>query len=316
MNWGDVLLWELPRWLLWGIFAPFLSQLARRYPVTKQNAVRQITLHTLFGAAISFVHLILFVLIEHWIRQPGPPDNSLTDLFLFAFPLDFHVGIAVYWLIVLLRQRSDSEQHLSRLQAELSRAQLDALKMQLHPHFLFNTLNSISSYLRTDIEVADEMIGQLGDFLRLTLRNPGAEEIELEKELDLMKRYLGIEQLRFQDRLQTLFDIEPESHNALVPNLILQPVVENAVRHGISAVSGSGFIRIAARRRANTLQICIVDNGPGLPQRVEEGIGIATTRQRLIRMYGAEGKLELKNEPAGGTLVVLEFPFRVSREVA
>ncbi|MCI0416920.1 histidine kinase [bacterium] len=312
MGWPQVLIWEIPRWLIWALLAPLVTKIARMYPWRREQATRHIAIHTICGAALSFIHLVLFVIVFHALRLSIGEGGEILDTFQFAFPLDFHVGIAVYWLLVLLRQFSDSEQRVARLQAELTQAQLQALKMQLHPHFLFNTLNSIASFLRTDVEVADEMIGQLGDFLRLTLQNPGTEEIVLEKELEFLKRYLAIEQLRFQDRLHAQFEIDPDTLSALVPNLILQPVVENAVRHGVSTRSGKGTIRIEAKRRDGQLQIVICDNGPGLPSHITEGIGIATTRDRLRRMYGAEAHLDLANQPDGGAVVTLGIPFHVS----
>jgi len=314
MGWRDALIWEIPRWILWAFLAPVVTKIARKFPWRRQQAFRHLAIHTICGAALSFVHLTLFVVIYHALRLSIGEQGEMLQAFQFAFPLDFHVGIAVYWLIVLLRQNSDAEQRVAHLQAELTQAQLQALKMQLHPHFLFNTLNSISSYLRIDVEIADEMIGQLGDFLRMTLQNPGTEEIVLEKELEFLKRYLGIEQLRFQDRLDAQFEIDPDTLSALVPNLILQPVVENAVRHGISARSGKGTIRIAAKRQNGQLQILIYDNGPGLPSEITEGIGIAATRDRLRRMYGMEGHLDLANQPEGGAVVTLGIPFHVSEK--
>jgi two-component system, LytTR family, sensor kinase len=312
MSWLDSLVWEIPRWLLWAFFAPFVSRLARKFPVHRQNAAKQIALHTLFGAIFSLIHLVLFVLIFHGLRTLMGDHGKLLNTFQFAFALDFHVGIAVYWLLVLLRQSRDSEQRIARLNAELSQAQLQALKMQLHPHFLFNTLNSISSYLRKDVETADEMIGRLGDFLRITLQNSGAQEIELEKELNFLKQYLAIEQLRFQDRLNTAFDIDPDTANALVPNLILQPIVENAVRHGVAAKTGMGMIKISTKRDNSKLQIVISDNGPGVSEQMNQGIGITSTRNRLEQMYGAQGVFHITNQSEGGAIAVLEMPFRES----
>lgn len=311
MGWVDSLVWEIPRWCLWAFLAPLITRIARRYPLGKGQTTRYVVVHTLFGAVLSLIHLAIFVVIFHGLRLSMGNQGSMLEAFSFAFPLDFHVGIAVYWLIVLLREKSDSEQRVARLQAELTQAQLQALKMQLQPHFLFNTLNSISSFLRTDVEIADEMIGRLGDFLRMTLQNPGTEEIVLEKELDFLKRYLEIEQMRFQDRLHTEFDIDPDTLGALVPNLILQPVVENAIRHGISARSGTGRIHIASQRRDGRLQVLVQDNGPGLPHDLREGIGLGTTRDRLRRMYGKEAQLNLANQTEGGTIVTMSLPYRL-----
>jgi two-component system, LytTR family, sensor kinase len=310
MSWLDSLVWEIPRWLLWAFFAPFVTRLARKYPVHKENATKLILLHTFFGVLFSLVHLVSFILIFHGIRTWMGDHGKFFDTLQFAFALDFHVGVAVYWLLVLLRQSRDSEQRIARLHAELSQAQLQALKMQLHPHFLFNTLNSISSYLRKDVEIADEMIGRLGDFLRITLQNSGAQEIQLQQELNFLKQYLEIEQLRFQDRLHADFNIATDTLTALVPNLILQPIVENAVRHGVSAKSGPGTIQISARRVDSKLQITISDNGPGIPEQPKQGIGISSTRNRLQQMYGAQGAFQILNQNEGGTIVILEMPFR------
>lgn len=312
MSWRDALIWEMPRWILWMLLAPLVARIARAYPVGKQQTARRIVFHLCCAVAFSLAHLLLFVLIFHGLRLMFGNQGSLLDTFTFAFTLDFHVGVAVYGLIVLLRQSSDSEKRLSLLQSELMHAQLQALKMQLHPHFLFNTLNSISSYLRTDIEIADEMIGRLGDFLRLTLQTPGTQEIVLEKELDFLKRYLDIEQLRFQERLETRFEIDPAALPALVPNFILQPVVENAVRHGVSRRPGIAVIRIAARQQNGHLQITVHDNGPGLPETLTEGIGISTTRNRLRQLYGDDAQFTLSNHPDGGALVTLGIPFHLS----
>jgi two-component system LytT family sensor kinase len=315
MGWLDAFTWEVPRWLLWVLLAPIVTTIARKYPLRRQNAARRIIFHTLCACVLSFVHLILFVLIFHLIRLSMSNQGNLMATFLFAFPLDFHVGVAVYWLLILLKENSDARQRVARLQAELTQAQLQALKMQLHPHFLFNTLNSISSFLRTDVETADEMIGRLGEFLRLTLQNPGTEEIALSKELEFLKRYLEIEQMRFQDRLESQFEIDPDTLGALVPNLILQPVVENAVRHGISAGSGSGSIRVTAKRQNGELLITVYDNGPGLPSEISEGIGLGATRDRLQRMYGIEGRLELTNHPEGGAIVTVAIPFHTAEKI-
>jgi len=314
MGWRDAFLWEVPRWGLWALFAPLVIGIAHKYPLRRRNAGRIVALHVLCGSIVSLIHLVLFVLIFHGLRLSIAERGSLSDTLQFAFPLDFHVGVAVYFLIILLKQYGESEQRVARLQAELTQAQLQALKMQLHPHFLFNTLNSISSYLRIDVEIADEMIGRLGDFLRLTLQNPGKQEIVLEKELEFLKLYLGIEQLRFQDRLRLEFEIDPDALSVLVPNLILQPLVENAVRHGVAAQPGVGEIRITANRVESELRIQIQDNGAGFSQQITEGIGISTTRDRLRQMYGAEGRLTFANQSGGGAVVNLTIPFHVSEK--
>jgi two-component system LytT family sensor kinase len=188
--------------------------------------------------------------------------------------------------------------------------------MQLQPHFLFNTLNSISTLLDEDVEAADEMLARLGDFLRLTLDNSGAEEVTLQEELELLRCYLEIEQVRFQDRLTVLMEIEPETLEALVPNLILQPIVENAIRHGIVEDVGKGRIEIHSSRSNGMLLLQVRDNGPGLQAEAsagragsKRGLGFTLTRERLERLYAARQRFHLDEAAPGGVQVTLEIPF-------
>ncbi len=186
--------------------------------------------------------------------------------------------------------------------------------MQLHPHFLFNTLHSISALVHKDPECADRMIARLGDFLRLTLENSGAQEVSLQKELEFLRCYLEIERVRFQDRLTTHMEIDSRALDTPVPNLILQPIVENALRHGIAPRSTPGRIEISAKRKNGSLRIEVQDNGPGISAiskpngRLREGLGLANTRARLRQLYGAEHSFELSDAPGGGLLVALEIP--------
>jgi LytS/YehU family sensor histidine kinase len=206
--------------------------------------------------------------------------------------------------------------------------------MQLHPHFLFNTLNSISALLHRDAEAADQMVARLGDFLRLTLENSGDQEVTLEQELEFLRCYLEIEIVRFHDRLSVETEIEPQTLHARVPNLILQPLVENAIRHGISRQSAPGRLAIRASRRDGRLLLQVEDNGPGLALISEGGsapaattihtttgtgatrshtggVGLANTRARLEHLYGAEHRLELTRATPRGMIVTLEIPFQI-----
>jgi LytS/YehU family sensor histidine kinase len=189
--------------------------------------------------------------------------------------------------------------------------------MQLQPHFLVNTLHSISALLNKDVDGARTMITRLGDFLRLTLENSGAQEVPLQQEIEFLNGYLEIERIRFQDRLTTNVDIDPAVLDVRVPNLILQPIVENAMRHAIAANSNAGRIEIVASARNGMLRIEVKDNGPGLllapgSGNPKHGVGLANTRARLERLYGSNHRFELANEPAGGFVVTLEIP-RVSQ---
>jgi sensor histidine kinase YesM len=196
----------------------------------------------------------------------------------------------------------------------LTLAQLQALKMQLNPHFLFNTLHSISALIHKDPKIADRMIARLGDFLRLTLENEGAQDVSLQQELDFLRCYLEIEQIRFQDRLTVEMKIDPEARSLSVPNLILQPIVENAIRHGISPRSRPGVIDISAQRTNGMLHIEVKDNGLGLPDGTDargpwkEGIGLSNTKARLQQRFGNAHSFYLNNAPDGGLVVTFEIP--------
>jgi sensor histidine kinase YesM len=184
--------------------------------------------------------------------------------------------------------------------------------MQLHPHFLFNTLHAVSTLLHRDPDAADEMLSQLSDLLRMTLENFGLQEVSLREELEFIRRYLDIQQTRFQDRLRVTIDVPPETLDARVPNQALQPIVENAIHHGLEGRTGSGTIEIRARGRAAMLQLSVRDDGPGLAATwqvaQQEGIGLSNTRARLKQLYGSLASLDLSNHPLGGTVVTLLIP--------
>jgi len=193
---------------------------------------------------------------------------------------------------------------------------LQALKMQLHPHFLFNALHSISSLVHSDPEAADKMIARLGDFLRLTLDAAAAQEVPLRQELEFLNCYLDIERTRFRDRLTTHIDADPQALDCVVPNLILQPIVENAIRHGVSQRAAHGHVEVRAARAGDALRLEVRDNGRGLPEGAEAcrakqgGVGLANTRARLQQLYGGAYRFELSNAPTGGAVVTLEIPVR------
>jgi LytS/YehU family sensor histidine kinase len=239
---------------------------------------------------------------------------------VYAF---FDYGAMIYWLILLIsyamsyyRRYKEGEVKASKLEAQLAQAQLHALKMQLQPHFLFNTLHSISALVHKDPGLADKMIARLGDFLRLTLENAGSQEVTLQEELEFLRIYLEIERIRFRDRLTVRMKIEPQALDARLPNLILQPIVENAIKHGIAPRTEAGLIEIEARRFNGLLHVQITDNGPGLPTNgntgklVKEGVGLANTEARLRQFYGSNHRFDLANTAKGGLTVVLEIPFK------
>jgi two-component system LytT family sensor kinase len=310
-------------WLLWVFSSPLIARLARAYPFARDHWTDGLLLHLPAGTIFSLAHLLLYVLITSWLdgHLPGDVDQLLAQ-FQPVFLSSFAWWSLVYWTILiasyafdLYERYQDGLLRASQLEAQLAQAELQALKMQLHPHFLFNTLNSIAALMHEDIETADRMIARLGDFLRLTLQNPGAHEVTLKEELKFLEYYLAIERLRFQDRLTTSFDVEPDALKAHVPNLLLQPIVENAIRHGVAMLDRPGRLTIRARRRDAKLCLEIEDNGPGLdngssPVSGGRGVGLTNTRARLEGVYGAQQRLELLRGADGGMLVRIEIPAR------
>ena len=199
-----------------------------------------------------------------------------------------------------------------RLEARLAEARLHSLKLQLHPHFLFNTLNTITALISVDPRAAERMISGLSDLLRLSLRNVGEQEVPLSREIEILEHYLQIQRIRFRDRLTVSLDVDPAARNALVPNLLLQPLVENAIRHGIAPRAAPGHIRIGAAVRHTMLQVCVVDDGVGNggagPR--PEGVGLGNTRARLRSLYGPRHRIDARGGPDGGFSVVIDIPFR------
>jgi len=213
--------------------------------------------------------------------------------------------------LLFYRRSKERERRSLELEATLAKSRLEALTMQLQPHFLFNALNAIAALVHKNPDAADEMLAALSDLLRLTLETSREQELPLRRELEFVERYLMIEHVRFGDRLQFELDVAPETEAALVPTFLLQPLVENAVRHGLEPRSGNGKLVIRARRDNGSLRLSVEDNGVGLsdgkPGR--EGIGLANTRARLHELYDGAANVELRNRD--GLTVELTLPFRV-----
>ena len=306
---------------LWALVTPLILWVAGRFPFDRQHWGRNLSAHILASLALStFVtwsgHFLLYLNYGWRAGKPYPVDRAVR----FVVE-NFSEGIGIYLLVAIItyaisyyNRYRKGELRAMQLEAQLSQAQLQALKMQLHPHFLFNTLHSISALLNRDTDKARTMITRLGDFLRLTLENSGTQEVTLQQEIEFLRCYLEIERIRFQDRLTTSVDIDPDALDSIVPNLILQPIVENAIRHGIAPRSTPGLINIQAKQENGLLRIEVRDNGPGLPvNRKDEnlfnkGVGLANTQTRLERLYGASHRFELINDPTGGLVVTLEIP--------
>jgi LytS/YehU family sensor histidine kinase len=226
-----------------------------------------------------------------------------------------------YWAVVGLvhavdfhRESQERELTAAQLQTRLAEAQLQSLQRQLHPHFLFNTLHTISALMHRDTEAADAMLARLSDLLRLTLERIGTQVLPLKEELDFVEKYLEIEQARFGDRLQVRFDTPPGTLDAAVPNLLLQPLVENAVRHGIGPKVGGGRVEVVARRDGDMLKLVVRDTGYGVPAEKltalnTGGVGLSNTRSRLETLYPGRHRFEFQSSAAGGLEVSVVIPF-------
>ncbi|HMW03140.1 MAG TPA: histidine kinase [Acidobacteriota bacterium] len=332
-NLGKWLFREFTYCYLFALATPGIWWLADKISIDRQNYGRGLLVHIpmslVTSMAIKGLHQMLLVLLVDDPRMVGnnPLLNITSASFSFVTLLKFtyytlDTGALIYWVILSLNHTSryiqryqNEEARSARLEQQLTQAQLEALKMQLQPHFLFNTLHSVSELLHEDVEAADEMIANLGTFLRMTLENSGNHEVTLQQELDFLRCYLEIEQVRFRDRLTVHYEIEPDTLQASVPNLIFQPIVENAVRYAV-APRPAGVISIRAQRENGWLKLEVEDDGPGLPLNersetsITEGLGLTNTRSRLFQLYGHQARFQLGNGQPQGTRVSLEIPFR------
>ncbi len=313
---------NLVQFYVWAVLSPLVFRFSRRFPIEfRPLNVRNLLLY--FPALISFagihqvIHLaVLWSITPRW-RQKYP---ALIDCYRAYFAFGFYIDLIIALLIViavhtLLYYQSfrASELAQSSLKAQLAQAQLRALKMQLHPHFLFNTLHSISSLVLEDPPKANSMIARLGDFLRLTIDNSDQQLVTLKEETEFLRCYLDIEQVRFGDRLTVTFELEPQTLSAQVPHLILQPMVENAIQHAIAPRSARGHINIEAKRLNSLLRVAITDNGPGISSNAnlpwKQGVGLTNVRTRLRQIYGPDFRFELMNTKGGGVTAFMEIPF-------
>ena len=299
----------------WFALTPPALWLTRVFRIERGKWFLRLAIHCLMSLGFSLVHSALFALVSNpfgWYSQLAPWDRYLFLVLTFT-----PVNVVFYWGIVVVhhavdyyKKFQDRELRASQLEAQLAQSQLQILKMQLHPHFIFNTLNSISALIHESPDEADEMVVRLGDLLRVTLETAGVHEVPLRQELQFLKHYIDIEQTRFQDRLKVTMEVDPETLDGLVPNLILQPLVENSVRYGIAPRPEGGCIKIKAWRDSTMLRVNVEDDGPGFDTPLKEGVGLSNTRARIKTLYGAGHGVTLRNAPGGGLIVQLRIPFK------
>lgn len=301
------------------MLTPLVLWLVRRYPFERGKILRSLSIHLLAGSIFSFLSLIIYLFV--WLQINDKVWNVTFSGFQRLFVSEFHTCLLIYLIIVGLTHAyeyygryRERELAASQLQTKLAQAELDILKMQLHPHFLFNTLNTISVLMNKDVKAANRMLGNLSDLLRAALKNAHTHEVSLRQELEFLNSYLEIEQTRFSDRLEISMRIDPTTLDACVPCLILQPLVENAIRYGIAPRANTGHVEIVADRMNDTVELKIRDDGPGLSGAIHVDsavhVGLSNTRARLTQLYGSNHRFELNNSPDGGAVATISIPFR------
>lgn len=325
VSWGFAVTRSLIAWTGWLILAPFIFRAGQSNPLGTNARFRWIRKHLLLAIGFAAAHSVLQTLIRAALGIPAGGDvidaflsilfsNLAGDILRYSLISLSYQAFAYHWQV---RQR---DREAARLQLDLSEARLAALEGRLRPHFLFNTLNAIAALLRDDPASAERMIGQLSDLLRASLKADPLKEVTLAEELQLVEQYLAIERARFQDRLTTSLEASESARVASVPHLILQPLVENAVRHGIAPRERGGSVHVTAEREGDRLVIIIEDDGVGMgnapPKLAGSGIGLGSVRSRLTHLYGADQRLDISACEPSGTRIRLEIPYRAAWEPA
>lgn len=312
---GSVLVRQMPRWLLWAALTPAVLWLGRRVPFRRRRWWVFAGFHAAAGTAVALLHLALTFTLLLPSMSDLAPGTSSWRLFALFLTSQLHFGLLGYGTILGAGFAVDYHRRLvardvreARLEGQLVEARLQALQIRLHPHFLFNTLHAASVLIDERPRDARRVLSRLGDLLRDLLERTDVHSIPMEEELELLRPYLEVQQIRFHDRLVVDLDVSPEAREALVPSFLLQPLVENAIDHGIGARAGSGRVEISARCRERELEILIANTHTGPPPAPPEswrsGVGLSTTRERLERMYGREAGLDAQVDDSRTTVTV------------
>jgi two-component system, LytTR family, sensor kinase len=329
VSWMIVGAIELVYWNVWAACTPLVIALAKRFPLTGPRLVSHIAIHTIASFMMAPVasltaYFLSRGLLRLLLRITDPGAPPLPQTFTVSVLSMSFTGVLTYWLVVGLYQSihfyqaaMERQTRAAQLEMQLSHAELENLKSQLHPHFLFNSLHTIGVLMQEDVEAASHLLVSLGDLLRMALERR-ENEITLQSELDFVGKYLEIEQTRFHDRLKVHMDVPPDLLAVYVPSLALQPLVENAIKHGFSIDSAAGQLEIAARRHNGRVWLCVRDDGPGPTpgSRLRFGVGLSNVQSRLKQLYGDESSLELTRGDGRGCEAIITIPLRSSHEDA
>jgi signal transduction histidine kinase len=322
-HWRSIVALNFSYWYIWALFTPAIVWLSQHFRLERQSLVRSLVVHVPGVALFSLAHIAVMGAVQWWLAATAGRSLSWWLEVKRSTLQNFDWEMMTYWAIAGLshavlyyRESRDRAVRASQLETRLIEAQMATLQQQLQPHFLFNTLHAISTLMHRDVEAADRTLMRLSDLLRMTLENVGQQEVTLQTELDFVSKYLEIERTRFADRLIVTFNIDPVALDSLLPSLLLQPLVENAIKHGIAKKAGPGHIEISAKHQHGKLCIEIRDDGAGLSDSglaaLQKGIGVSTTRARLQHQFGADFRFEFhRQEP--GLAVVIAVPWRIER---
>ncbi len=320
--WLPLFITELAIWLPWALATPWVISLARRYPIIRGTTLRTVAVHVAAFIAISVVveawSAALQVLFNPWGNRRPP---TFWDTWSIALLYQILIFLIAYVLILTITYLIDSRENIARqmtetarLNEELSKAQLAALRRQMEPHFMFNTLNSIAALVRDRRnDAAVSMIVGLSEFLRRASEDSHRPQVTLGEEVEYLQRYVDIQKVRFGARLHVSVDIPPHLLDVPVPNLLLQPLVENAIKHGIGQRAAGGTVRVAGDRRDGSLYLRVYNDGPSFPQDWETnsgGVGLANLRTRLRILHGSAADLAMASNGADGVEVIITLPLR------
>lgn len=300
----------------WAALTPVVLRLATRFPLQRPGVLRALAIHAIASAACSLASLALFAVAAPVIgAATAEPTWAATLGRLLG--TTFLLNLPVYWLVVaashwerLAEAARERDRQQFRLEAQLADARLQALLTQMQPHFLFNALNTISVLMREDVDAADRILLQLSALLRRSLESSESQEVTLGEEIAFVQAYLDIEQARFGGRLAYRLRVPGDVRNARVPNLILQPLVENALRHGLATRAGPGCVDVEAERRGDALVLRVADDGPGMPPAATERVGLSNARARLRLLHPERHRFGIRNSGQGGAVVEIELPWR------
>ncbi len=314
VRWGSLIISRFVDWYTCALFLPALVWLARRYPVERGVRARHAVMQLLAPLLFVVLKYVLLLPLDRVLSVGSRPTlygllaaNAITELMIFW------AASGVIQAAEFARRLNEQRARSLVLEHEVTQARLSALGAQIRPHFLFNTLNAVTTLMRRDVDAAERVTMQLADLLEASLRSTDGHEVSLREEVRMTERYLEIMSHRFGDRLAIEWSVESGIDSAQVPSFLLQPLVENALEHGIAKRPGAGLLRVAVQRHSDMLSICVEDNGPGMSKNgttPQPGIGLANVRQRLEHLYGSYQCLTLQSS-ANGTQVVVELPYHL-----